>query len=386
MENPARNHLSYKSKSLIKMKSKPLLLLASFVISQLCYAQQTKIPKNLNQAILLLQTDCSDSLKALIKKTADDKLVNLNWPWGGDYKTISNWLNNKNDNIDRYLVKNGIKYIPNQETVILIAFKKKLLNLPIGEKLIFKPYQEIELNWSREDAIRSITDSLRGIYIPKDINDCFTQIDKFWSDSTKNQVKLWSENEFTAKAHLGFGTWMRNNWQLWGGSRLSKYFNDMGVSNPEDMSGIILASYHRHLLGVPVNLNEQLNFYKEYWARVKREDTMSKIKAFSEYKIGDTVIYKYRYDYVSKKQENDSDNDVCKALGVIKRKNDTTFQLQVKIIETCDTKGIIIYDSKDSYIYDKHLKQWLKPKRRQIIKAHPNEIKWFNYDFWETKD
>jgi len=368
------------------MKSKFLVFVVIFLTCQSGYAQQTKIPKNLSQSLLLLQADCSDTLKTLIKKTADDKLVNLSWPWGGDYKTISNWLNNKDEKIDRYLVKNGIKYISNQESVILIAFKRKLLNQPINEKQIFKPYQELELKWSKEDAIRSTTDSLRGIYIPKDINECFTQIDKFWSDSTKKQVKSWTENEFTAKAHLGFGTWMRNNWGLWGGSRLSKYFNDMGISNPEDMSGIILASYHRYLLDNPVNLNEQLNFYKDYWAKARREDTVRKIKEFHEYKLGDTVVYKYRYDYVSKEQEDKSDNDVCKALGVIKEKNDTAFRLQVKIIETCDTKGIIIYDSKDSYVYDKHLKQWIKPKKRSIIRAHINEIKWFDYDFWETKD
>jgi len=368
------------------MKSKLLFFVAIFLICQLCYSQQTKIPKNLNQALLFLQADCSDSLKALIKKTADDKLVNLSWPWGGDYKTISNWLNNKNEKIDRYLVKNGIKYIPNQESVILIAFKRELLNEPINERQIFKPYQELELKWNKEDAIRSTTDTLRGIYIPRHIDECFTQIDKFWNDSIKKQVKSWSENEFTAKAHLGFGTWMRNNWGLWGGSRLSKYFNDMGISNPEDMSGIILASYHRHLLGAPVNLNEQLSFYKDYWAKARREDTLRKIKEFREYKFGDTVVYKYRYDYVSKKQEDESDNDLCKALGVIKGKNDTTFRLQVKIIEACDTKGIIIYDSKDSYVYDKHLKQWTKSKKRRIIRAHTNEIKWFDYDFWETKN
>jgi hypothetical protein len=370
------------------MKSKLLPFLATFLICQLCYAQQTKVPKNLNQALSILRADCSDSLKNLIKTTNDDKLLELSYPWGGQYKTIDNWLsgNNKEVKISKYLANNGITYIPHQETIILIAFKNELLNNPINERTLFKPYQNLELKWSKEDAIRFTTDSLRGVYIPKDPDDCFKQIDKFWNDSTKRQVKLWTESEFTAKAHLGFGMWMRNNWQLWGGSRLSKYFNGLGISNPEDMSGIILASYHRYLLSKPIKLDEQLSYYKDYWKKAKLEDSLNKLNEFKEYKVGDTVIYKYRFDYVSKKQEDDFYNDICKSTGIIMAKNDTTLQLQVKIIEICDTKGIIIYDSKDSYVYYKHLKQWLKPKKRQIIRAHANEIKWFNYDSWEIKD
>lgn len=56
-----------------------------------------------------------------------------------------------------------------------------------------------------------------------------------------------SEEEFTVNTHFGFGMWIRNNWNLWGGSRLSIYFNQKGIHHPDDMSGIILVSYHRHL-------------------------------------------------------------------------------------------------------------------------------------------
>ncbi len=112
-------------------------------------------------------------------------------------------------------------------------------------------------------------DSIDGVYIPIDLNDCFKQIDGFWADSIKSQVRSMSEDEFTANAHFGIGMWMRNNWKLWGGSRLSKYFNDLGVFHPDDMSGIILTSYHRYLLGRDVKLEEQISYYKEYWKKSK---------------------------------------------------------------------------------------------------------------------
>ena len=108
-------------------------------------------------------------------------------------------------------------------------------------------------------------DTIDGVYIPKNIEDCFEQIDSFWDDSTKTQVKNWSEDEFSANAHFGFGMWMRNNWGLWGGSRLSKYFNDLGIYHPDDMSGIVLDSYHRYLTGREINLDEQIGFYTAYW-------------------------------------------------------------------------------------------------------------------------
>jgi hypothetical protein len=77
------------------------------------------------------------------------------------------------------------------------------------------------------------------------------------------------EEEFTANAHFGFGMWMRNNWKLWGGSRLSKYFTDLGIFHPDDMSGIILTSYHRHLKGKEIKLEEQIKSYKDFWERNK---------------------------------------------------------------------------------------------------------------------
>jgi hypothetical protein len=118
---------------------------------------------------------------------------------------------------------------------------------------------------SADKKAKFSADSLNGVYIPKNLEDCFKQIDSFWPDSTKMKIKAWSEQEFAGRAHMGFGMWMRNNWQLWGGSRLSKYFNELGVFHPDDMSGIILDSYHRYLTGKEINLQKQVNLSKAYW-------------------------------------------------------------------------------------------------------------------------
>jgi len=370
------------------MRTLRLIFIGLILTFQFCNAQDKSVPKNLKQAVKFLQADCTDSLKTLIKNTNDDKLLNISYPWGGEYKTIFNWLSNDNEDvkINKYLKANGITYNPHQEEIILLAFKLQLLGKTVNEKQILKPYQNIESKWAKEDEVRLTADSLRGIYIPKDLADCFKQIDEFWADSTKKQVKSWAEDQFVGKAHLGFGMWMRNNWQLWGGSRLSKYFNEMYITNPEDMSGIILISYHRYLCGQDIKLNEQIKFYQNYWSIAKAKDSLSKVKDFKEYNIGDTVIYRYKLDFVSKEQEDKADKDTCHAKGIIVDKDENKLFLKVMITETCDTKGIIIYDSKNSFVFDKNLKKLVKIKKRSIIKAHKNDAKWFNYDYWEPKD
>ena len=106
-------------------------------------------------------------------------------------------------------------------------------------------------------------------YVPKNLEEALTQIDLNLSDSLKLEIKKKSENDFTSESHFGLGIGMRNNWRLWKGSDLSKYFNSIGIFHPDDMSGIILTSYYRKLTGLEIKLDEQIAYYKEYWDEVE---------------------------------------------------------------------------------------------------------------------
>ena len=44
--------------------------------------------------------------------------------------------------------------------------------------------------------------------------------------------------------------WLRNNWGLWGGSRLLLYLFDRGLKHPDDMSAAILKFYWDYLHGI----------------------------------------------------------------------------------------------------------------------------------------
>lgn len=138
---------------------------------------------------------------------------------------------------------------------------------------------------------KSLTDSIDGVYIPINLEDCFKQINGFWNDSTKAKVKNWSEDEFVSNAHFGFGMWMRNNWHLWGGSRLSKYFNDLGVFHPDDMSSIILTSYHRYLIGEDIKLQEQIDYFKAYWLVNKEPEKNIYPEGVNKIEFNNKILY-----------------------------------------------------------------------------------------------
>lgn len=111
----------------------------------------------------------------------------------------------------------------------------------------------------------SLNDSINGIYIPIDLEDCFRNLNSMLSDSTKNRIKILSEIEFSREAHLSLGMWLRNNWGLWHGSRLYIYFNKMGIQHPDNVSGIIIVSYHRYLNGKNIDISSQIKYYTDLY-------------------------------------------------------------------------------------------------------------------------
>ena len=102
------------------------------------------------------------------------------------------------------------------------------------------------------------------VYIPLNLEDSFSELKKMLHSDLLKEMKEGSEQNMVMY-HRSLGMWMRNNWGLWGGSRLSKYLNGIGIFHPDDMSGIILHSFWRHLNGKPIKLEEQVAYYQEYW-------------------------------------------------------------------------------------------------------------------------
>jgi len=368
-----------------------LQILALIMLASLHVFGQHKLPRNLRQTVQYLEKDCSDIVKNKIKTIHEDSLIYAVYPFAknepyNNYKTISHWTSDVNGNpkIGKYLENKGI--FDYQSEVLLYAFRQHLLNGKINDKEILDKFLEKQRKADEKDKIKFVTDTINGIHIPINLEDCFAQINSFWNDSTKIQVKNWKEDEFTAKVHLGFGMWLRNNWRLWGGSRLSKYFNDLGIYHPDDMSGIILDSYHRYLNNKEIKLEEQIKYYQDYWENSKRLELTKKQEEFSEFKIGSKLEFTYNNGFVSKEQEYKYDNDICTAKGIVTERNEKDFLIKVKIIEACDKRGIIYYDNDGHRIYDPKTRRWSNPPKRMIKKVKKNKEQWFDYKNWETSE
>jgi len=57
------------------MKTRVIILTFFILTVHLSYGQKKDAPKDFAEAITILQTDCPDSLKAIIKKTGNDSLI-----------------------------------------------------------------------------------------------------------------------------------------------------------------------------------------------------------------------------------------------------------------------------------------------------------------------
>ena len=91
---------------------------------------------------------------------------------------------------------------------------------------------------------RLTLEKIDGVYIPANLGECFVELDKKLTDVDKNEMRALAKRDDMIRYHLSVGMWMRNNWGLWGGSRLQKYFSDRGVHHPDEMSSIVLYHYH----------------------------------------------------------------------------------------------------------------------------------------------
>jgi hypothetical protein len=112
--------------------------------------------------------------------------------------------------------------------------------------------------------------STTGFYIPLDLDDALVEVDRIMGDQGREHV-LKADDKDMIDYHFTLGAWMRNNWGLWGGSRLSQYFNKIGIHHLDDMAGIILDSYWRKLHGKSIDLDGQVRYYQEYWEQEKSQ-------------------------------------------------------------------------------------------------------------------
>ncbi len=100
-----------------------------------------------------------------------------------------------------------------------------------------------------------------------------------WQDSTTLDFKSIPDSTLAGLNH-GAGMWLRNSYGLWNRTCLVEHFWEMGIMHPDDMSAILLTSYHRFLNAQELEIPEQVEMYKLFWLNemdieYKLEDSLS---------------------------------------------------------------------------------------------------------------
>ena len=140
----------------------------------------------------------------------------------------------------------------------------------IPSVLDIEPVEQLD-----EDKKKFMNDYLDNICKPKPttLNECFKAIDELDIDDVERKAFVESgEDDATINAHHGFGTWIRNDWGLWDeDSPLHKHFNTYGIKHADDMSSLIITSYHRYCNNRPIELIKQLEVFWRHWTEHGQE-------------------------------------------------------------------------------------------------------------------
>ena len=135
--------------------------------------------------------------------------------------------------------------------ILNFAFAVVAQDLPTTEDEFEKEYQK-----------RIQQEYLNGVYIPKDLADCFIQLNQLTDEASKIKFKNMTEEDAAHKLHFSLGRWIIYNWGFYEGSRLSFYLKNLGISYPDDMAQFIIITYHRNLNKNKLNVKELIDSYQ----------------------------------------------------------------------------------------------------------------------------
>jgi methionine synthase II (cobalamin-independent) len=111
---------------------------------------------------------------------------------------------------------------------------------------------------------------LYGVYIPKDLDDAMTELDRLSPPESKVKLKTIDEDKMAKRLHFGLGKWIDHNWNLKEGSRYSHYLKELGLKNSDDMVNFTLISFHRFLMKQPQEIETRIKKYVKVKPPIKK--------------------------------------------------------------------------------------------------------------------
>jgi len=221
-------------------------------------------------------------------------------------------------------------------------------------------------------------------YVPIDLTDALNYLDCIWNDSLKTDFKKLPERVAVNDYYRNYRVGISERWGLVNGNTdIYNYFQNLGIFNPDDMSHIILTSFHRYLNGKDLEFEKTVKRYIILRKRKEAEERKLRETLFSGFEVNDTVCFKYNLGFVSREQRSSFYNDSCDAKGVLLEKNLSNLQLKIRLLESCDSLGVIIaiedvYEKKD-------LKVVLTEKGKKFYMKE-NDVKWTYFDLWQKNE
>ena len=231
---------------------KKILFIFLFINCLNCFGQddiyKIKIPKTLEKSFTILDKTLTKEEIQIIKNSKEDSISNhTEFKNGTDF--FHAWKIYDGSKLTKHLNKKGIHGSNNIYETILITYHRYLNNKPIDLNQRIEIIKEREEKEHLEFLNKIKQDSLNGVYIPKNIKECFRELDSILSNDDIQSIKKLENRDETIMFHHGLGTWLRNNWGLWGGSRLQQYFIERKINHPDSMSSTILEYYYDWLNG-----------------------------------------------------------------------------------------------------------------------------------------
>lgn len=128
---------------------------------------------------------------------------------------------------------------------------------------------------------------------PATIDEAVLYFERKWSDKKKEDFKIKPEKTAVEEIDLSVGIWIRFEWLSNNKDTiLVNQFKKLGIDHPNDMSNIILTSLHRKLNNIPIDVEGQVNYFKEYWKPIKVcEAAADKLaeENYNKFNVGDSI-------------------------------------------------------------------------------------------------
>ena len=129
-----------------------------------------------------------------------------------------------------------------------------------------------EAEFEKQYQERITKDKLNGVYIPKNLDEVMTELDKRISLESQSKIKSIPEDSVCLIMHNRLGQWIILNWGFYSGSRLSNYLKSAGITFPDDMADFLILAYHRRLNTKPIGIKELATEFKEKRKKEFEED------------------------------------------------------------------------------------------------------------------